>query len=123
MKKLILTFICLIGMMFSQARIGFTEKEIIQEYFYVSWNVSYGKESELRMITGSWDEITVTHAFNSYGKCILTLVYPRTNKELTTRINYYNNLTEKINNTTWYDNGLIIEMKYGEAGCYFVITQ
>lgn len=106
----------------AQARVGFTEAEIIASYSGVSFTRDYLK-SGIKCITGIVDDVTLVYYFDAYGKCNCSAMMPQTQVALHSYIEYYNNTYVIISDSEWnvYVGGIKVRilLLYSEEHGYF----
>lgn len=125
MKSKFLTIlfnIILFSNIFSQARLGFTEKEIRDEFNFLSWNESsVGYFDYSKSITSKLGNNIVQYIFDYYGRCVYTIVKPINESEFQKRVSRYNSECKKIFENHWLDKSEIhIQIMNDDTGKFFL---
>jgi len=125
MKKLLL--LCVFGLitnfMFSQARIGYSEKQIKDEFYDCKFEIKYSDYGQKYITTNDFYRCFVFYYFDENNICSSCLIVPKTSGDLNFYVEEYNKECVIISNTQWkfYTNSGIIDINliFGDNFTYF----
>jgi hypothetical protein len=112
MKKVLLLTISLIFSLttFSQARLGYTEKSIREEFPNYTFTTGYTDDGLKYISTEDFDEATVLYYFTNENKCYGCIIIPYNTGKLNYYVEQYNKKYVIISETEWKaytENGIM----------------
>lgn len=128
MKRLllILTLVVAMSVSYSQARLGFTPKDILTEFYDYDYESGFNDAGEY-FVAFNTDYALVLYIFNEDLICINTLIMPHTQVDLNMYVQLYNNQYVTISDTQWRgysEQGIAnITLIYPEDGGYLFIWE
>ena len=126
MKKVLLfvTILTLTSTLFCQARIGYTREQIMNEFYYWSFDSGISNDGSSKISTTSYDRGYLIYYFDSYGYCNFCVLAPNTTGDLNYFVQKYNKECVIISETSWKaytKNGIIdIQLVYTENSVFFI---
>ncbi len=116
MKKTVLSFTLffLSFLSFGQGRIGFTAEEIMAEFPNYKFVHGVTDNGTKYISSDDFNRGEVGYFFDEQGKSYLTIIIPRTTRDLNALIQYYNYQYVQISDTEWkayLKNGSILKIE------------
>ncbi len=114
------------NLLFSQARINWTEEQIKEDFFDYDFE-KYYTDDGYYIFTDNAYLSSIAYFFDEYGYCDMTIILPDNQQALNFYVQNYNNKYVTISDTEWKaytDNGvLIIKLVFQDNNSpYFVIV-
>jgi hypothetical protein len=126
MKKIMfsLVFILLNTFVFSQARIGYSELQIRNEFYYCKFDTNYNEKGQKYIGTGDFEKYFIIYYFDENNICYACTLMPKTTGYLNYFVEKYNNDFVIISNTQWKfynENGIMfVTLIFGSEITYFL---